>query len=53
MAERVLITGAASGIGRATARLLASTGWEIVALDRDEAGLGTLRKELGACGGIL
>jgi meso-butanediol dehydrogenase / (S,S)-butanediol dehydrogenase / diacetyl reductase len=49
MAARVLITGAANGIGRATARLLASNGWHIVALDRDERGLAALRDELGEC----
>lgn len=35
----VLITGAASGIGAATARLLAGQGCRIIAMDRNEAGL--------------
>ncbi|MDB5058494.1 MAG: short-chain dehydrogenase/reductase [Chloroflexi bacterium] len=47
--RRALITGAANGIGRATARLLARSGWSIVAIDRDEPGLQALRAELGAC----
>lgn len=37
--RRVLLTGAASGIGRATAVRLAAEGASIVAVDRDEAGL--------------
>lgn len=34
-----LITGTASGIGRAQARLFAAAGAQVVAVDRDEAGL--------------
>jgi NAD(P)-dependent dehydrogenase (short-subunit alcohol dehydrogenase family) len=48
MSKRVLITGAASGIGRATARLLAGSGWTVIALDRHEAGLRALSDELGS-----
>lgn len=44
-ARRVLVTGAASGIGRATARLLAKRGASLFLIDRDEAGL---RREGGA-----
>lgn len=40
-----VITGAASGIGRATAILLARTGWTVVAADRDAQGLETLQAE--------
>lgn len=35
---RAAVTGAASGIGAATARLLQSRGWRIICLDRDLAG---------------
>ena len=38
----ILITGAASGIGRATAVLFAERGWLVGATDRDEAGLTAL-----------
>jgi NAD(P)-dependent dehydrogenase (short-subunit alcohol dehydrogenase family) len=34
-ARRVAVTGAASGIGQATARLLAERGWRVACLDRD------------------
>jgi len=34
---RVAITGAASGIGRATGQRLQRDGWEVVAIDRDRA----------------
>lgn len=43
----VLITGAATGIGRATARRFAREGWFIGAGDIDAAGLATLATELG------
>jgi NAD(P)-dependent dehydrogenase (short-subunit alcohol dehydrogenase family) len=43
-----LITGAASGIGRALAKALAQRGWSIAALDRSEPGLGALATELPA-----
>ena len=42
-----LVTGAASGIGRATARLLAQAGARVLAVDVDPAGLGTLAAEAG------
>ena len=35
----VIVTGAASGIGLATARALLVEGWHVIALDRDEAAL--------------
>ena len=43
----IFITGAASGIGRATAMRFASEGWMVGAADLDEAGLASLRSELG------
>lgn len=39
-ARRVVVTGAASGIGKATALLLRERGSEVVAVDVDERGLG-------------
>ena len=42
-----VITGAASGIGRAIARALAGRGAHIVAVDRDDEGIGALADELG------
>ena len=44
------ITGAASGIGRATAELFAGEGWWIGAADRNAAGLDELRTDRGAQG---
>jgi len=41
------ITGAASGIGRATAELLAEEGWWIGAADRNAEGLALLQEALG------
>ncbi len=48
-----LITGAASGIGQATAIRLASEGATIAALDRDEAGLATTAELVAATGATL
>ncbi|GAA0421901.1 SDR family NAD(P)-dependent oxidoreductase [Leifsonia naganoensis] len=46
----VIVTGAASGIGRATALAFAREGARVALLDRDEAGLRTLQAELRASG---
>ena len=48
MSDRaVFITGAASGIGRETAKLFGSRGWRVGAADLDEAGLASLAQEIG------
>jgi 3-oxoacyl-[acyl-carrier protein] reductase len=46
-----IVTGAASGMGRATARLLAAEGALVGALDRDGDGILGLADEIGAAGG--
>lgn len=48
----VIVTGAASGIGRALCRLLTSAGATVHALDFDEKGLGTLPTECPGPGPI-
>ncbi|HTO42024.1 MAG TPA: SDR family oxidoreductase [Rhizomicrobium sp.] len=45
--KSIFITGAASGIGRETAKLFSSKGWFVGAMDVDTAGLSTLAQELG------
>jgi NAD(P)-dependent dehydrogenase (short-subunit alcohol dehydrogenase family) len=53
-ANRVaLVTGGASGIGLATAKLLLKSGWHVAVVDRDEATLEPARKELGTAKGVL
>lgn len=47
----VVITGAASGIGRAIAEAMADNGARVVLADRDEPGLATTQAELQAAGG--
>lgn len=47
----IAIVGAASGIGRATAALMASRGATIVCLDRDGKGAGEAAAEVAAAGG--
>lgn len=52
LADRVaIVTGAASGIGRATARRLAADGATVVAADLDPTGLDTVTTEIAAAGG--
>jgi NAD(P)-dependent dehydrogenase (short-subunit alcohol dehydrogenase family) len=46
--KSIFITGAASGIGRATAILFARNGWFVGAYDRNVEGLKTLADEIGA-----
>lgn len=43
----ILVVGAASGIGRAAAHLIASRGGRVVIADLDETGLAIVQKELG------
>lgn len=45
--KAIFITGAASGMGRETAKLFAAKGWFVGASDVNEAGLKTLEQELG------
>jgi NAD(P)-dependent dehydrogenase (short-subunit alcohol dehydrogenase family) len=46
----VLITGAADGIGKATARKAAAAGATVLVVDRDQGKLDGMRAELGALG---
>lgn len=46
--KSIFITGAASGMGRETAKLFAEGGWFIGAYDVNEEGLASLKEELGA-----
>lgn len=45
--KAIFITGAASGMGRETARLFAAKGWFVGGYDVNEAGLAQLRQDLG------
>ena len=47
----ILVTGAASGIGKAAAELIAERGGHVVCLDLNEAGLKTTVSEISAAGG--
>lgn len=51
--KSILITGAASGIGRATASLFASKGWFVGCLDMNAGALDSLRDEVGADNGLF
>src|SRR5688572_33011819 len=48
-----VVTGASSGIGRATALLFAGSGCKVVALGRNESELYSLRDEIGNSGGSI
>ena len=48
--QAILVTGAASGIGRETARLFAERGWYVGLFDLNEEGLAALRDEIGEAG---
>lgn len=48
--RRAVVTGAASGLGLAAARILAAGGWKLALLDRDEGRLATAGEELRAAG---
>lgn len=48
MAKRVVVTGASSGIGAATVRLLRRRGWDVIAVARREDRLRQLADETGA-----
>lgn len=50
--KTIFITGAASGIGLATARLFASKGWRVGGFDVDEAALQRLHDEVAPGGGM-
>lgn len=49
----IIITGASSGIGRATARLFAKNDGNVVAVGRNENDLNTLRREVADEGGLV
>ena len=49
----IFITGAASGIGRETARLFGRQGWFVGAYDVDAVGLQSLEEELGPENGVF
>ncbi|HVJ83497.1 MAG TPA: SDR family NAD(P)-dependent oxidoreductase [Planctomycetia bacterium] len=51
--KRVLVTGASSGIGRATAKEFAARGAKVLAVARTESKLAALAEEVRAAGGTL
>src|SRR4051794_9489881 len=50
--KAVLVTGAASGVGRATASAFAAEGARVALVDRDGEGLAAVREEIVAAGGM-
>src|SRR4051794_5278141 len=51
MAQQVIVTGASSGIGRATAIRFGSAGASVLTVGRDERALGDVAAEIERCGG--
>jgi NAD(P)-dependent dehydrogenase (short-subunit alcohol dehydrogenase family) len=51
--QAIIVTGAASGIGRATARAFAARGWFVGGFDIDASGLASLETELGRGAGMF
>ncbi|CAM2187549.1 Cyclohexanol dehydrogenase [Paraburkholderia sacchari] len=51
--KAILITGAAAGIGRATALLAVQEGARVLVSDIEEAGLASLVREIEAIGGVV
>ena len=51
--KSIFVTGAASGMGRATAVLFARSGWFVGAYDVNQDGLASLKTEIGEANGIF
>ncbi len=51
--KSIFVTGAASGMGLATAKLFASRGWFVGAYDLNVAGLESLKAEIGVQNGLF
>ena len=51
MPQAAIVTGASSGIGRASARRLAGAGYAVLAVGRDAAALEDVCREIGQAGG--
>jgi len=51
MLHAAVVTGASSGIGRATARRLGKAGFDVLAVGRDQAALGSICDEIEQAGG--
>ncbi|NWG52996.1 MAG: SDR family oxidoreductase [Hydrogenophilaceae bacterium] len=49
--KSIIVTGAASGIGAAAARILAARGAHVTLADRDEAGVGAIAEQIAQGGG--